>query len=129
MSSSATVLCLGVAIAMIWLGRGILSWIAFLPLAIVCGGVLFTIRGYTVAPDAILIPRLFWKTRLPLAGLQSAQFEPDAKRPCARRVAVILASGCVARRSQIHGGYAPFSRLSRSQTCRNRVYPIPRSGQ
>ena len=41
---------------------------------------LFAIRGYTVTPDAILIHRLFWATRLPLAGLQSANFEPRAMR-------------------------------------------------
>src|SRR3954464_11996498 len=46
----------------------------------VCGGALFTIRGYTVTPDALLVHRLFWTTRLPLAGLQSAQFEPNAMR-------------------------------------------------
>jgi hypothetical protein len=65
---------------MIWSSRGIPHWVALLPLAIICGGALFTIRGYTVTPDAILVHRLFWTTRLPLAGLQSAQFEPDAMR-------------------------------------------------
>lgn len=52
-------------------------WTALLPLVIVCGGALFTIRGYTVTSDAILVHRLFWTTRLALAGLQSAHFEPD----------------------------------------------------
>ena len=37
---------------------------------------LFTIRGYTVTPDAILVHRLFWDTRLPREGLVSATFEP-----------------------------------------------------
>ena len=53
---------------------------ALLPLAIVCGGILFTIRGYTVTPDALLVHRLFWATRLPLSGLHSAQIEPGAMR-------------------------------------------------
>ena len=79
-SSLATILCLGVAISAIWRSHAVLSWAALVPLAIILGGILFTIRGYTVAPDAILVHRLFWTTRLPLAGLQSAEFEPDAMR-------------------------------------------------
>jgi hypothetical protein len=80
MSALGALVCIGVAIGMIWSGRGILSWTVLLPLAIVCGSALFTVRGYTVAPGAILVHRLFWTTRLPLAALQSAQFEPDAMR-------------------------------------------------
>jgi hypothetical protein len=53
---------------------------ALLPLAIVCGGILFTIRGYTVNSDVLIVHRLFWTTRLPLAGLHSAQVEPEAMR-------------------------------------------------
>lgn len=78
-SSFVTVLCLGIAIGTIWSGRR-LSWAALIPLAIILWGALFTMRGYTVAPDAILIHRLFWTTRLSLNGLQSAEFEPDAMR-------------------------------------------------
>lgn len=37
---------------------------------------LFTIRGYTIMPDAILIHRLFWATRLPREGLVAATSEP-----------------------------------------------------
>jgi hypothetical protein len=79
-SSLATVMCVGVAIGMLWSSRGMLPWLALLPIVIVCGGALFTIRGYTVTADAILVHRLFWTTRLPLAGLQFAKFEPDAMR-------------------------------------------------
>jgi hypothetical protein len=75
-----TFLCVGIAIGVIWSGRGRLPWMALLPLVIVCGGALLTIRGYTVTSDAILVHRLFWTTRVPLAGLQSARFEPDAMR-------------------------------------------------
>ena len=71
MSSVSTLICLGIAIGVAWSGR---PWMALLPLAIVVGGILFTIRGYTVTPDA------FWTTRLPLAGLHSAQVEPEAMR-------------------------------------------------
>jgi hypothetical protein len=76
-SSLATVICVGVATALARSGQ--LS-MAVVPLAIVCAAVLFMIRGYSVTPDALLIHRLFWTTRLPLAGLDSAQIEPDAMR-------------------------------------------------
>src|ERR1035438_6377101 len=35
---------------------------------------------YTITPDAILVRRLFWNTRLPLAGLQSARVELSPRR-------------------------------------------------
>jgi hypothetical protein len=76
-SSIGTLICVGAAISAARSGR---PWIALLPLAIVCGGILFTIRGYTVTPDALLVRRLFWTTRLPLSGLHSAQVEPEAMR-------------------------------------------------
>ena len=47
-------------------------------LALIFGPALFTIRGYTITPEAILIHRLFWATRLPLGGLVSARFEMGA---------------------------------------------------
>jgi hypothetical protein len=79
-SSSATVLCLGIALGMVWKGGGVLLWLALLPLAIVVVAAPFTIRGYSVTSDAILVHRLFWATWLPLAGLQSAEFCPNAMR-------------------------------------------------
>jgi hypothetical protein len=79
-SSLATALCFGIAIGAISSSRELFSLSALVPVAIIFGGLLFTVRGYTVAPAAILVHRLFWTTRLPLAGLQSAQFEPDAMR-------------------------------------------------
>ena len=79
-SSLVTFVCAGMAIGFILSGRGPLALVAWVPLAIILGSALFTIRGYTLTPDAILIHRLFWTTRLPLIGLQSAKFEPDAMR-------------------------------------------------
>ncbi len=79
-SSLATLLCAGIAIGFVLSGRGALPWVASLPLAIIVGSALFTIRGYTLAPDALLVHRLLWTTRLPLTGLQSAKFEPNAMR-------------------------------------------------
>lgn len=76
----ATILYAGIAIGFILSDRDALQWVALFPLVIIAGGALFTIRGYTLTPDTILVHRLFWTTRLPLTGLQSVQFEPDAMR-------------------------------------------------
>ncbi len=40
----------------------------------------YTVRGYTILPDAIFVHRLNWDKRLPLAGLQSVRVEPNAMR-------------------------------------------------
>jgi len=65
---------------MTFYGRGAVSWAGWLPLVILVGSAPFTIRGYTVTSDAILVHRLFWTTRLPFSGLESAKFEPEAMR-------------------------------------------------
>lgn len=49
-----------------------------IPLVILIGPALFTIRGYTITPDAILVHRLLWKTPLPLKEIQNIQYQPDA---------------------------------------------------
>jgi hypothetical protein len=49
-----------------------------LPLAIIIGCSLLTVRGYTITVDAILVHRLFWKTRLPTNDLRTARYEPSA---------------------------------------------------
>jgi hypothetical protein len=79
-TSAVTVLLLGITLGMAVHGHGIIPWVGLLPLAILVGSVPFTIRGYTVTPDAILVQRLFWTTRLPLSGLESAKFEPGVMR-------------------------------------------------
>jgi len=79
-STLASVLCLGITLSLTGLFHGWLRWEGLLPLAIVLVSALFTIRGYAVTPDALLVRRLFWTTRLPLAGLESAQVEPEAMR-------------------------------------------------
>lgn len=79
-STLATVLCLAITLSLTGLLHGWLRWEALLPLAIVLGSAPFTIRGYTVTPDVLLVHRLFWTTRLSLAGLESAQVEPEAMR-------------------------------------------------
>jgi len=78
-SSLLTVVCLGIAFVL-FKHDGTSLWLGSSLLALVAGCALCAIRGYTVTPDAILVQRLLWTTRLPLAGLQSAQFEPNAMR-------------------------------------------------
>jgi len=47
---------------------------------IVLGCLPFMVRSYTITPDAILIRRLFWHTRLDRASLKSAEVVPNAMR-------------------------------------------------
>jgi len=54
------------------------EWAAGLILALAAGAALFTIRGYTITPDAILVHRLFWDTRLSREGLLSATVQSQA---------------------------------------------------
>jgi len=85
MSVLTTVVCLG-ASAGAWLilaarhPPGVLGSAVLLPLVILFGAALFTIRGYSIASDCILVHRLLWSTRLPRAGLESAQVEPGTMR-------------------------------------------------
>jgi len=51
---------------------------------ILVAAALYTVRGYFVTGDELLVQRLFWKTRIPLQALVSAQVEPDAFRHCIR---------------------------------------------
>lgn len=54
--------------------------LALLPLGILAGTALFVIRSYTIEPNELLIQRLLWVTRLPLAGLQTVTYQPGAMR-------------------------------------------------
>jgi Bacterial PH domain len=76
-SSLVTLICIVLAIQLFVSSR---SWEALVPLAIIFGALLFTVRGYTVTADAVLVHRLFWSTRLPLTDLQSAEIAPEAMR-------------------------------------------------
>jgi hypothetical protein len=79
-STLATMICVGGSVILFSNTHGAPQWLAPLPLGLALGSALFTIRGYAITPDAILIRRLFWTTRLPRAELQSARSEPDAMR-------------------------------------------------
>ena len=85
----ATALCLGVAFAVPLLpqprhGAIPIEWIRWLAGSLIAGTALFTVRGYTITPDAILIHRLVWNTRLSLDGLRSVEFAPGAMRKSLR---------------------------------------------
>ena len=85
MSMLVTVLCLGISATVWWESAAKRPssppcWLAVLPLVILFGAAPFTIRGYAITPDAILVHRLLWDTQLPRVGLESAQVEPDAMR-------------------------------------------------
>ena len=84
MSLILTLVVLGIAALQAYLLDGIMRWNGILLLALLCGCALYTVRGYTIAPDALLVHRLFWSTRIPLTGVQSAAFEPDAMRGSTR---------------------------------------------
>lgn len=83
MSILLTALCLGIALVE-FRHEGPASRVGWLLVALVAGCALFTIRGYTITPDAILVHRLGWVTWLPRAGLQSARFEPRTSWVCIR---------------------------------------------
>jgi hypothetical protein len=81
MSIAATMICVSAAFSLAPLvpkpGGGAAAWLlAVIPA--LCA--LFMVRGYRVTPDAILVLRPGWVTRLPRAGLLSADFEPGALR-------------------------------------------------
>ena len=76
-STLLTALCIWRAITE-FRQHGAAAWVGWLLLALVAGCALFSVRGYTVTPEAILIRRLGWNTRLPLADLQSARREQQS---------------------------------------------------
>ena len=82
----ATGLCLGAAASLaLFVPKPALGWAAGLLLAIPAICALFLVRGYRITPDAILVLRPGWVTRLPRAGLVSAEFLPGAMR-CSLRL-------------------------------------------
>src|SRR5690606_16131182 len=75
-----TLLLLGFAIHGLFMGNA-LGWIvATSLLLLVTGCALFSIFGYSVTPDAILVHRPFWKTTVLLDGLKSVESVPQVMR-------------------------------------------------
>ncbi len=84
-SAAASLLCVGVAVQdshALSSGdfRSLDFWFGLLPLALLIGAALCTVRGYSITPDAILIHRLCWKTKLSRQGLESAEYQPSILR-------------------------------------------------
>jgi hypothetical protein len=85
MSAVVTLMCVGISAGASWMAAvkhqpSLVSAAALLPLALLAGCALFTVRGFAITSDAILVNRLLWDTRLPRAGLESASVEPDVMR-------------------------------------------------
>ncbi len=49
-----------------------------IPLVLIAVSALFTVRGYVITPDAILVQRLFWNTALNRRDLVSVAVDPTA---------------------------------------------------
>jgi hypothetical protein len=79
----ATLVCLGAAFAL-WTLPAEPSFeplrfgLALVPLAIILLCALFTVRGYSITNNALLIDRLFWTTRISITELRSVKFDPTA---------------------------------------------------
>ena len=69
----------------LWIGISRFSgaW-SFVPIVLMAGCALFVVRGYVITPEAIVVKRLFWCTRLPRIGLVSATFSPKAMKGSVR---------------------------------------------
>lgn len=55
-----------------------------LPLLLLAGSLLFTVRGYRLEPGRLEVQRLLWSTRIDLAGLRAAWHDPEAMRASLR---------------------------------------------
>lgn len=79
-SALATAGC-GAGAVLMWCSDQLLvRWLAWLPLAVIVGSMLFLIRGYRVTSEEIWVRRLFWCTRVSLAELMSARVESGVMR-------------------------------------------------
>ena len=74
----SSVLCLSLAVTFFLLGDSVPRGVAVVPLGLLFVTVPFTIRGYVVTPKSIEVRRLFWRTRLPIEGLTSVEFNSEA---------------------------------------------------
>jgi hypothetical protein len=81
-----TLFCMAIIGYIAFYGRAA-EFVMLAPLALILGCALFTVCGYSITPEHILVQRLFWTTRLPRQGLQSAVFEPGVMRRSLRTCA------------------------------------------
>jgi hypothetical protein len=85
MSLVTTVICLGIAACGWWNlaakhAPGVFGLVVIFPLVLLFATALFTIRGYSISSDSILVHRLLWSTALPRTGLESAEVDLEAMR-------------------------------------------------
>jgi len=83
-SATTSLFLLGVALFGLFTGpKGNGSWMismVILPLSILLITALFTIRGYVLTPDTLLVKRLAWNTQVPLQGLTAVEADSDAMK-------------------------------------------------
>ncbi len=77
----------GLSVLMVVVGLGLATLpaaarllLVLLPPLGLAAGALFSIRGFELTTDAILVLRPGWRTRIDLAGLQQATVDPEATR-------------------------------------------------
>lgn len=81
-SGGITLLLIGIAVIGLLTGpKSNWIWIlsmVVIPLGILLITALFTVRGYVLTPDALLVKRLVWNTEIPLQGLQTIEADSNA---------------------------------------------------
>ncbi|WP_299412362.1 PH domain-containing protein [Acaryochloris sp. IP29b_bin.148] len=81
-SSVTSVLLIGIALIGLLTGpKGNWIWIlsmVIIPLGILIVTALFTVRGYVLTPDALLVKRLVWTTPIPLQELTTVEADSNA---------------------------------------------------
>ena len=82
-SAFVAVLCMALTVMFsqpVLAARHVPPWAWPIPLVSLGLALLWTIRGFEVTDEAVLVQRLVWKTRLPLEGVQSAEYSPNAMK-------------------------------------------------
>ena len=78
--------------------------------AVLVAAAALAVRGYVVEPDAVLVRRPGWTTRLDLAGLASVEADPDAFRGSIRTFGIGGPFAFVGRyRSRGLGGFTAYA--------------------
>ena len=82
MTLSVSLLLLGLPLIMIFKIEKVQLMAALptllLPAAIFVGTMLYTIRGYILSPNKLLVRRLLWNTKVSLADLEKVEIDPAA---------------------------------------------------
>lgn len=73
LSILTTVVCVGVAVLTLSMDRGGVFFGALVPMGVLAGSILYTIRGYVITTEHIAIERLLWSNYLRRHDLQSAR--------------------------------------------------------